>query len=683
MRFLYHKGTFLVFALGVLGFVMPVSSVFAQQKIAPFGANNQLIIDVKAGLYSIRYKNKIIIDSARANFNSNKQSYQTGSYQKRRLVIADIKDKFGAGKRYTLISEKLGAPTLLQNFYCYPNRDFVVADMEIKGTDLSSNLMGVMITDKVNLHAGKNLSALEIPFDNDTFIKYASNELGYEHHLNAELGVVYDSVSRKGLMVGSLTHADWKSGVVTMGRDGAVDHMEAWGGFTDSGITRDSTPHGFLKGNVIKSPKMFIGYFADWRDGLETYGKANQLAEPRYIKPWTKATPVGWNSWGVIAEHLNYNKAIGVTDFFANQLPKFRNEDGAAYIDLDSFWDNMTRGGLNGDISKLKDFVAYCHSKNLEPGVYWAPFTDWGYKSKNLDRKAEGGNYKFADMWTKTRTGYHDFDGARALDPTHPGTLGRIAFVLGKLKECGFKMIKIDFLGHGAVESTGFYDPKVTTGMQAYRMGMEKIIDVLDGQMLVYAAISPSLATARYANMRRIACDSWKSIKDTQYTLNSVSYGWWQTYMYDYIDADHLVFEKENEGANKARLVSGLITGSVILGDDYSLSADWQTRIKNWLQLPEVKQVIKSGKAFRPVDGSVGTGTAQAFIRKDGGVYYLAVFNYKKHAANVQLDVTRLGLLAGKSYRMTEILDNRTFTLGKTFDVDFTGEGVYLYKLTQ
>ena len=259
--------------------------------------------------------------------------------------------------------------------------------------------------------------------------------------------------------------------------------------------------HGSLRGDKITSPKMFIGYFADWRKGLETYARTCSTIEGRYIQSWHKATPVGWNSWGVIAQHINYEKATAVVNFFDKQIPKFRNDDGTAYIDLDSYWDNMVKGGFKGDFSKLKDFVNYCKERNLQPGVYWAPFTDWGFHSKNLSRTAEGSDYKFADMWTRTDKGYHDLDGGRALDPTHPGTQKRIAFVLGKLKDCGFKMIKIDFLGHGAAESTHFYDPTITTGMQAYKVGMETVTNALDNSMLVYAAISPSLATAKYVHI--------------------------------------------------------------------------------------------------------------------------------------------------------------------------------------
>ena len=52
--------------------------------------------------------------------------------------------------------------------------------------------------------------------------------------------------------------------------------------------------------------------------------------------------------------------------------------------------------------------------------------------------------------------------------------------------------------------------------MQAYKLGMEHLIKELDGQMLVYAAISPNLATGRYVYMRRISCDAFKTIENNE-----------------------------------------------------------------------------------------------------------------------------------------------------------------------
>lgn len=649
------------------------------QQIIPFGKNNQLIVDAHTGTISIKYNGKLILVNATAAFTNGNDKYQTQDYTKRTIALQAINDKLGPGKLLTITSTKPDAPIMKQLFYCYLNKDYIITELDIDGHGLSSNYMAPIIARQGNLYAGNQLQTLFVPFDNDTFIRYQSKTLNSDINTSSEIGVIYNDASRKGLVVGSLQHDNWKSGVKSAGVSGVISRLEVFGGLNEVGITRDSMAHGALKGDRIKSPKMFIGYFADWRKGLETFAHTDNTIEGRFVKPWDKATPVGWNSWGVIGAHLNYDNATGVADFFDKQIPKFRNEDGTAYIDLDSFWDNMVRGGFKGDFSKLKDFVSYCKQRNLQPGVYWAPFTDWG---KNADRTAEGSDYKFGDMWTKTEKGYHDLDGGRALDPTHPGTQARIAYVLGKLKDCGFKMIKIDFLGHGAAESTHFYDPKVTTGMQAYKIGMEYIDKTLDNSMLLYAAISPSLATARYVNMRRIACDAFHSIKDAEYTLNSVTYGWWQTYLYDFVDADHAVFEKENPGANRARLISTLITGSVILGDDYSKQADWQPQVMKWLQYPELKLLIKSGKAFMPVQSGKDGAAADQFIRKDGNATYLAVFNYKKQASNVSVNTSRLGLTAGKKYKLTEVLGGTDVNLNKNVNIPFNQEGACLYKIT-
>ena len=666
-----------IFIAGIL--MSAICMAAGNQQIIPFGKNNQLIVNTHTGTFSIKYSGKLILVNATAAFVNGSNNYQTADFTKRSVAVQAINDKLGAGKLLTITSTKPDAPIMKQLFYCYLNRDFIITQLEIDGHNLNSNYMAPIVASRGNLYAGADLRTLFVPFDNDTFIRYQSKTLTSDVNTSSEVGVIYNDASRKGLVIGSLQHDAWKSGVKSAGSYGVISRLEVFGGLNEVAITRDSMAHGSLKGSQIKSPKMFIGYFADWRKGLETFAHADNAIEGRFCKPWDKATPVGWNSWGVIGSHINYEKATGVVDFFDKQIPKFRNEDGTAYIDLDSFWDNMVHGGVKGDFSKLKDFVNYCKERNLQPGVYWAPFTDWG---KNPNRTAEGSDYKFGEMWTKTDKGYHDLDGGRALDPTHPGTQARIAYVLGKLKDCGFKMIKIDFLGHGAVESARFYDPKITTGMQAYKVGMEFIDKTLDNSMLVYAAISPSLATARYVNMRRIACDAFHSIKNTEYTLNSVTYGWWQTYLYDYVDADHAVFEKENAGANRARLISTLITGSVILGDDYSIKSDWQRQVKEWLQRPELKQLIKSGKAFMPVESGTGDEATQQFIRREADAIYLAVFNYKKQVANVKIDVKRLGLVAGKRYKLTEVLGGSNIDLAKNVNIQFTQEGAYLYKIT-
>lgn len=651
------------------------------QQIIKFGKQNELVINLNNGLFSMKVKGIEVVSEAAASFSSNGQKYSSKDYQKRKLLTNKKQDKLGQTTIYTLLSESRDVPTMRQYFTCYPDQEFILIQLEIEGQGITSNYMAPLITHKATLNKGTDVRTLFVPFDNDTFIKYNAKPLSEKLNKSAELGAIYDNESRNGFVLGSIDHANWKTGVESAGSGKTLHQLTLFGGFSDVSVTRDSMEHGSIKSDKILSPRMFIGYFSDWRDGMEQYAKITRKLSPPYHKAWKNATPVGWNSWGVIKEHLTYNKAVAVVDFFDKEIRAFRNSDGTAYIDLDSFWDNMVPGGFSGDFSKLKDFVNYCKERNLEPGVYWAPFTDWGFRDAR-DRKAEGSDYKFSEMWTKTRSGYHDLDGGRALDPTHPGTQKRIAYIIEKLKNCGFKMIKIDFLSHAAIESTHFYDSTITTGMQAYKTGMERLSDHLANSMLVYAAISPSMATAPYAHMRRIACDAWKSIEDTEYTLNSVNYGWWQTYLYDYIDGDHLVFEKENQGANRARLISGLITGPVILGDDYSTQAPWQEEVKQWLQLDAIKVLIKSGKAFRPIEGNTGEKTSRMFVRHEEDCIYLAIFNYQKEASQITVDANRIGLSANKKHVLTELLNNEQLTLDHQLTIAFKQEGAYIYRIS-
>ncbi|HEY9535277.1 MAG TPA: alpha-galactosidase, partial [Mucilaginibacter sp.] len=279
------------------------------QQIVPFGKNNQLIVDSRTGTFSIKYNGRLILVNATAAFTNGNDKYQTGDYGKRTVSVQSINNQLGRGKLLTITSTKPGAPVMKQLFYCYTKKDFIVTELEIDGHNLHSNYMAPIITNQANLYAGTQLQTLFVPFDNDTFIRYQSKTLSNDVNTSSEVGVIYNDASRKGLVVGSLQHDNWKSGVKSAGANGAISRLEVFGGLNEVAITRDSMAHGSLKGERIKSPKMFIGYFADWRKGLEIFARTNSTVQGRFCHTWDKATPVGWNSWGVIGTKLNYNNA--------------------------------------------------------------------------------------------------------------------------------------------------------------------------------------------------------------------------------------------------------------------------------------------------------------------------------------------------------------------------------------
>lgn len=641
-----------------------------------YGTGKTIRYDLKNGTYLVNDGNRQLFSNVGASFTVNGYTDSSTTTNLRSVIKTAVQDEFGQGTKYTISWKAKKDLTIQQVFYTYAGHEFFLTQLIISGHQLKSNRLIPFSGDFKP--EGQELRSVFTPFDNDAFVSYEDRLFKPSFSgWSAETGIVFDGRNRQGFIVGSIDHGTWKTGVQTkssVANNQFVVHV----GYTDAEVTRDKIPHGYVSGNRISSPRIFVGYFIDWRTGMESYGQVNRLADKPLVFTWTAETPVGWNSWGVLKEKINPENITKVADFFADSLVAFRTGN-TAYIDLDSYWDNLLNGGIEGDYSKLKVFADHCKSKGLLPGIYWAPFTDWGW-SDGPQRKVPGSNYTFGALWTKTGTTFHDFDGARGMDPTHPGTLRRIDLVIGKLKACGFKMIKIDFLGHAAAESSSFYNPEVKTGMQAFRFGMEYLTRKLDGQMLIYAAISPNLATARYVHTRRIACDAFKDINDTRYTLNSMSYGWWQSRLYDFIDADHVVLENEKEGANRARILSAAITGTFITGDDFSTSGPHCETAIRYYQDPELLRIIKSKGGFRPVEAANEKGASTQFIKKINDEYYLAVFNYDDESKVYTLDPERL---VGRAHisAFTELLKSPGID-PKHLEVKLEGKNAALYKFS-
>ncbi len=626
----------------------------------PFGKTGKISYDLKKGNFKVFQQTTQWLANGCSVVKNHDKIYSSKDYDSRIYSKELLNDNIGKGKKYIITLKGKGLPQMRQVFYVYDALPYFLCQVQLIGNYLSSNELFPIQGDVSYFGDQSGINSVFVPFDNDTFISYHTKTLTSDApQMSAEVGALYKNSSRKGLVAGSVEQGNWKSGVETKLNIGNSIFIAVKNGFTDQRITRDTIPHGYIKGNQISSSRIFFGAFADWRKGMEAFAKVCRLADPPIVFKWKKATPLGWNSWGAMQEHISYDKVIKTVDYFADSLKGFRS-GGTAFIDLDSYWDKLIDGGLEGDFSQLKAFADYTKKRGLKPGVYWAPFTDWGFKSGS-NRRVEGSSYTYGELWTKTGKGYHDIDGARALDPTHPGTQRRMALVINKLKACGFEMIKIDFLGHAAIESSHFYNPKITTGMQAYGEGMRFLLRQLDGKMLIYAAISPNIATARYVHVRRIACDAFHSISDTKYTMNSLTYGWWQTYLYDYMDADHIVLKTEKEGVSRARLFSALATGSLIVGDDFSINGPWKNMAKKLFQNPDLLKIIGDGRSFRPLETD---GTASTlFTKQVKDIAYLVAFNYNDGEQGISMSPTSMGLDTKQNYMAIDILSNEKILL--------------------
>ncbi len=581
-----------------------------------------------------------------------------------------------------------GFPEMIQ-YFTLDQTDSFLTSVSMSGTNLSANWMGPVVvstTGGVDIGITNDNRALFVPFDNDHFVSYNSESMNGSDTGN-EVGAFYDNVSRNGLIVGSVTHDTWKTGIYWSGTNNKLDQLNVFGGVTNH-WTWDVMPHGSVYGSLISSPVIFVGFNNDWRTAMENFANENALFVPQLA--WTNGVPFGWNSWGVTnyQSNISYNAAVAVSDSIHTNLQQFGfTNGGTVYVNLDSYWNNLWTdwSGTN-----LQDFVAHCHANGQKAGVYFTPFAFWGNANDATNYWVPVGYppnynlYRFSDILLRDANGnFISNDGALAIDPTHPGTQGYIDYYLYWFQTWGFDYVKLDFLSLGSLEGV-HYNTNVTTGIQAYNEGMEYLLSQINGTMFVSESIAP-IFPYQYANSRRIACDAEQSeIANTEYTMNAVSCGWWiSSRLYPFNDPDDLVFDNgPDTNEDQSRLINGAITG-LFLNGSILTNAPSIAEAQLCLTNPAINTVARVGQTFKPVDGATGTGAGNIFVRQDGtNLWRIAVFNYTGNSTNVTVNLSNAGLTGG-TYITTDLWSGATLSVAGTLNVSLNEKQAKLFSLSQ
>jgi alpha-galactosidase len=605
------------------------------------------------------------------------QQLSTTTYSEHELDKSQSVQNTIGGHEYTIRSTAPGKPYFLQHLWLYDGKPWIAIEAELDpiAAKIGTRHFDAVIlkaTDSIQIAGSKSLRVLHVPFDNDMWFRYnsvaAADLKPGQLFTSDEVTAIYDNASRRSLILGSIAHDTWKTAIEAHATDGQLTDLDIYGGISSpAGVrtdTHDTVPHGIVHGTHVVSPRIFIGSFSDWRNGLEAYGAANAAIRPPL--KWVAGPPMGWNSWAAYAGKINDQRYLDSAAFVRDKLiPLGFGNHKVLYINLDAFWSNLDAVQLSDAVATIKAMRSNDGTR-FEPGIYWTPFAYW---SDNLDAYVEGTNmkYRYRDILLKSPDGSFlpKVDGGWAIDPSHPGAKARTAYYLQQFQKLGFQYLKIDFLSHGSLEGVHFA-PSIQTGIQAYNLGMRQIVDETENRMFISLSIAP-LFPSGYGHARRLSCDTKGHIsggdQSTEYMLNSLTYGWWTSKNLYITDPDHVVLGDEADlGARsvtegKSRLLSAIISGGMII-DSSRLADDPQGQAlaqavyatRSWLS------VAAQDKTFRPIEGDTGDKATDAFVRSSARGAYVALFNYdEKRPKTITIPLGRIDKMLTSASSVTVI----------------------------
>lgn len=636
------------------------------------GGGIKLLMDEETGCCQIRFEDNAVIKNLYAGVtDGGGQRLLTGEMSNHEVKIYETKDLLGEG--WQLIADHFNTKDyiLRQEFCCYESGFITTRLIILAAQETKSNCMDVIWSDGTEEVLQLNSSRirfLSAPFDNDKWAKFIDYPV--EHaKMSYEFTAVHGEGEAAGMVVGSLDHDNWKTGI-TISKVEYINSFKVTAGVANED-TRDldGVGHGFLHETIIASPRIFLGYFSSYQQGFQRFGECNAKIKPAL--PWDGPVPFGWNSWASLMGTLSYEKYQQSADFMESIKDTFCDEEGSQYINFDAGWSNF--------VTRMQDSVAYVLEKGQRPGSYLGPFIT----SPPFDREVPGtdGNYLFEDLLLRDNTGkvLEHVDGLYSLDPTHPGTLANIRYETDRIIKWGFQYIKADFLGHGCREGN-FYNKEITTGVQAYHYGMKYFTDCLSVKQAGYPifislSIDPIFPHG-YGHARRISCDAFGSLDQSEYLNNCITYLWWMNdCLYRFNDPDHIVIYKTYDKHSttleegRTRLHTGIICGTLMINsDDYSIEAA-RKRAELLLTNKDLNQLAAKGVSFRPVSGNFGEHAADVFMRDDGDSVVAALFNYSiSDEKTVTVPFTLLGIPAEHCVCI-DLWSKKKFTCEKQLNV--------------
>ena len=389
-----------------------------------------LVYDTSCGTFSVAKNSVTLFADAFCEYVRDGTAVSSRAYS----VFEASQSGSGDARTLTVRMRGEGLWDLTQTFSFAEGRDWFTTRVTLHSPEgVATNAVSplVIADGKLQNMRYRWSHVLEVPYDNDGWVQFAIKNTG-EETASYEVGALFTPDDGGGLVLGSLEHGLWKSAVFTGGSRHTVRDLHLICGAVDP--RQGTEPHGTVSGESVSSALAFIGVFGNWKEGMNAYARANTEVTPKRTAV-TDQVPFGWNSWGSVQTALSHEIAVGTSDYFKEVLQPAWGEGKTVYINLDSYWDNLSA-------EQLRDFVDHCHRNGQKVGLYTGPFVMWwdDYGMSVSHVPGTDNALTYQDIRLKKRDGTYygnELDGCVPLDVTHPGTKLHVRHVVDRIKAAG------------------------------------------------------------------------------------------------------------------------------------------------------------------------------------------------------------------------------------------------------
>lgn len=659
------------------------------------------IATISNGVYTITYN----LNTGRGNIRFGDRDVVQGFYSSCKLATENgiILSSYDPGVREVAVEELIdsiygreGKRLILTNildsgyemkvsFDMYDDESFLLSEIEVSSIDnttLEVELISPISCEQIDIGEYSDERIFTTPYTNNNDFGVAPvNDFGTFPDGTAFDGLsywvcsIFDNKNYAGFIAGAATTIDWKSFQ-------QLEEADAFNGPVQG--VKLYNAGGTQTGSRIKSDKFFLGYYEDYRDGLEEYGEIYAQGEERMH--WDGDVPLGYNSWYATRFVHSLDDMKNVVDYVAENLKDY----GYEYVNLDAT--PLT------DREKL-EFAKYCNEKGLKAGAYECPFIVW---ESQLGETIPGTVYTYDEAMLRDENGEPIswyLGGAFVLDATHPAGEAAINQSIGKIIDYGYEFFKLDFIDYGMQEGNHYISNM--NGMKAFRHGMEIIRNLVEeaeetrGQKIFISESIAPLYPSAFAHARRTGCDTELGISEKAYSglerqaFNAVASWFTNGTIWQYNDADMVLVDNyvgssywmNTYSQNHARILGNYVAtggGVWLLSDNLPLLD--RDRMEQIVMNESLLEVARKGEAGRPVKMTNflhhnEESPALTYFKDDNDDRIVVVTNWdRSRGKSIDIEWQDIELQPDRAYDVIDITNNNY--LGSYSDkvtIDFEG----------